>query len=300
MPFRISFKSAAGLFFICCLLLLNACGSTSVTSSSSVIPVVAAENFYGDIAHQIGGSYVSVTSIISDPNIDPHTFESNPKYARAVGIARLVIANGSGYDDWMDRLLSSTPNNNRQVLKGFDLATVKLPNNEHVWYSYANASTIAAAIATQLKTIDSSHSTVYDHNLHTFQQSLQQIQAKISEIKSKYQGTPVGLTETIFQYQAIPLGLDVKTPQEFQKAMAEGNDPPASSVAIAEDQVNKRQIKVLIFNQQTASKFTDTLQSEAKAQHIPILPVTETMPAGKTYQTWMLGQLNQLEQDLKQ
>ena len=269
-------------------------------SASSSINVVAAENFYGNIVSQIGGSHVNVTSIISDPNVDPHTFESNPKYAKSVGVAELVIANGGGYDDWMDKLLASTPNDNRQVLKGFDLATVKIPDNEHVWYSYENVGVIAGTIADKLKAIDSSHASEYDSNLQTFKQSLQQIQQKIGEIKNEYQGTPVGLTETIYQYQTGPMALDVKTPEEFQKAMAEGNDPPASAVATAEDQITKRQIKVLIYNQQTASKFTDTLQSEAQAQHIPVVPVTETMPVNKTYQTWMLDQLNQLEQALGQ
>jgi zinc/manganese transport system substrate-binding protein len=281
--------------------LLSACGNTdspTTASTAAKINVVAAENFYGNIASQIGGRYVNVTSIISDPNIDPHTFEANPRYAKAVGTANLVIENGGGYDDWMDRLIASTPNNNRQVLTGFNLATVKIPDNEHVWYSYENAETIATAIAAKLTALDSSHATEYDNNLQTFKQSLQQIQQKINEIKNKYQGTPVGLTETIYQYQTGPMGLNVKTPEAFQKAMAEGNDPSASAVATAEDQINQHQIKVLIYNEQTASKFTDTLQSDAKAQHIPIVPVTETMPAGKTYQTWMLGQLNQLEQAL--
>jgi zinc/manganese transport system substrate-binding protein len=296
-------KVGLGIFFLFGLLFLGACSNTGVgsapTSVSSSIPVVAAENFYGDITQQIGGSRVNVTSIISDPNIDPHTFEANPKYTRAIGGATLVIENGGGYDDWMDKLLSSTPSTKRQVLKGFDLATVKIPDNEHVWYSYENADSIATAIARQLEVIDNGHSSEYKSNLQVFKKSLQGLQDKISEIKGKYQGTAVGLTETIFQYQTGPMNLVVKTPEAFQKAMAEGNDPPASAVAITEDQVNKRQIKVLIVNQQTTSKFTDTLQSEAKAQNIPIVAVTETMPGGKTYQTWMLDQLDQLEQALK-
>jgi zinc/manganese transport system substrate-binding protein len=303
MFFREYLKGRVGLgiFFLFGLLFLGACstgvGSTP-TSASSSIQVVAAENFYGDIVHQIGGSRVNVTSIISDPNIDPHTYEANPKYARAVAGAMLVIENGDGYDDWMDKLLASTPSSNRHVLKGFDLATVKIPDNEHVWYSYENAGSIATTIAKQLEVIDTGHSSEYESNLQVFKQSLQRLQDKINEIKGKYQGTPVGLTETIFQYQTGPMNLVVKTPEAFQKAMAEGNDPPASAVAITEDQVNKRQVKVLIVNQQTTSKFTDTLQSEAKAQNIPIVAVTETMPEGKTYQTWMLDQLDQLEQAL--
>ena len=131
-----------------------------------------------------------------------------------------------------------------------------------------------------------------------FKQSLQPIQQKIAEIKSKYAGTPVGLTETIYLYQAVPLGLNVLTPFEFQKAMAEGNEPPADTVVTAENQITHHQIKVLIYNVQTVTPSTTKLENDARAQNIPIVPVSETMPPGKTYQTWMLDQLNVLEQAL--
>jgi zinc/manganese transport system substrate-binding protein len=149
-----------------------------------------------------------------------------------------------------------------------------------------------------LKKLDTADASVFDHNFQTFDQSLQQIQQKLSKIKSKYAGTPIGLTETIYLYQAVPLGLNVLTPFEFQKAMAEGNDPPANTVVTAEDQITKHQIKVLIYNEQTVTPATTKLQNDARAQNIPIVPVTETMPPGKTYQTWMLDQLNTLEQAL--
>ena len=131
-----------------------------------------------------------------------------------------------------------------------------------------------------------------------FKQSLQPIQQKINAIKSKYAGTPVGLTETIYLYQAVPLGLNVLTPFKFQKAMAEGNEPPADTVVTAENQITHHQIKVLIYNEQTVTPSTTKLENDARAQNIPIVPVTETMPAGKTYQMWMLDQLNTLEQSL--
>jgi len=259
---------------------------------------VAAENFYGDIVKQLGGNHVAVTSILSDPNVDPHEYESNVQNGIAVSKAQLVIENGGGYDDWMDKLLSASPNSNRVVLKGFDIATVKLPENVHVWYSIVNVKTIAQAMTNALKKLDTVDASIFDHNFQTFDQSLQQIQQKISEIKSRYAGTPVGLTETIYLYQAVPLGLNVLTPFEFQKAMAEGNDPPATTVVTAEDQITKHQIKVLIYNEQTVTPATTKLQNDARAQNIPIVPVTETMPPGKTYQTWMLDQLNTLEQAL--
>ena len=283
--------------------LLNACsaGTTGSTtpSSSTAINVVAAENFYGDIVKQLGGSRVSVTSIISDPNIDPHEYESNVQTAIQVSKAQLVIENGGGYDDWMDKILSGSPNPNRFVLKGFDIAQVKLPENEHVWYSIDNAATIAQAITNDLKKLDPGDAATFENNFQMFKQSLQPIQQKIAEIKSKYAGTPVGLTETIYLYQAVPLGLNVLTPFEFQKAMAEGNEPPADTVVTAENQITHHQIKVLIYNEQTVTPSTTKLENDARAQNIAIVPVTETMPPGKTYQTWMLDQLNTLEQDLQ-
>ena len=290
-------------FSVIVVFLLSACSGGSVgsatPSSSTAINVVAAENFYGDIVKQLGGTHVSVTSILSDPNIDPHQYESNAQTAIQVSKAQLVIENSGGYDGWMDKILSGSPNSNRIVLKGYDVAQVKLPENEHVWYSIDNAATIAQAITNDLKKIDPADTTTFDSNLQTFKQSLQPIQQKIGAIKSKYAGTPVGLTETIYLYQAAPLGLNVLTPFEFQKAMAEGNDPPADTVVTAENQINHHQIKVLIYNEQTVTPSTTKLENDARAQNIPIVPVTETMPPGKTYQTWMLDQLNTLEQDLQ-
>ncbi|HXL36761.1 MAG TPA: zinc ABC transporter substrate-binding protein, partial [Ktedonobacteraceae bacterium] len=234
----------SSLWLACLFILLflaSACsgGSTGSTTSSSstAINVVAAENFYGDIVKQLGGSHVSVTSIISDPNIDPHEYESNMQTAIQVGKAQLVIENSGGYDDWMDKILSGSPNSNRLVLKGFDVAQVKLPENEHVWYSIDNAATIAQAITNDLKKLDPADAATFENNLQMFKQSLQPIQQTIHAIKSKYAGTPVGLTETIYLYQAVPLGLTVLTPFEFQKAMAEGNDPPADTFVTAENQI---------------------------------------------------------------
>jgi len=285
------------------LLVVSACSNASTgsttSSSSTAINVVAAENFYGDIVKQLGGSHVSVTSIISDPNVDPHEYESNAQTAIQVSKAQLVIENGGGYDDWMDKILSGSPNSNRLLLKGFDIAQVKLPENEHVWYSIDNVATIAQAITNDLKQLDQADAATFDSKLQSFKQSLQPIQEKLQAIKSKYAGTSVGLTETIYLYQAVPLGLNVLTPFEFQKAMAEGNDPPADTVVTAENQITQHQIKALIYDVQTVTPYTTKLENDARTQNIPIVPVSETMPSGKTYQTWMLDQLKVLEQALQ-
>lgn len=289
--------SLISFILISALFLVSACGSTSLATNgeSRVIPVVAAENFYGDLAKQLGGSHVSVTSILSDPNVDPHEYQSNVQTGITVSEADLVIENGGGYDDWMDKILSAAPNSNRLLLKGFDTAPTHLPENEHVWYSFDNVSAIAQAITGDLKKLDPADAAAFDSNLQSFQQSLQPLRQKIAAIKAKYNGAPVGLTETIYLYQTTQEGLNVLTPFEFEKAIAEGNDPSADTVIAATDQINKHEIKVLIYNEQTITSVTTNLQNLAKAKNIPIVPVTETMPPHKTYQTWMMDQLNALQ-----
>ena len=287
---------ACALFLL--LSFLSACGGAApgaTSDSPRIINVVAAENFYGNIVQQIGGSHVSVTSILTDPNVDPHVYESNVQTAITVSKAALVIENGGGYDGWMDKLLSASPNSNRLLLTGFAIATTHLPENEHVWYSFDNAAVIAQAIANDLKQLDPANAATFESNLQVFKQSLQPLQQKIAAIKAKYAGTPVGLTETIYLYQAVPEGLNVLTPFAFEKAIAEGNDPPAGAQITATDQVNKRQIKILIYNEQTITPVTTNLENLARSKGIPIVPVTETMPQGKTYQSWMMAQLNTLE-----
>jgi len=281
-------------------LALNACSGAiaSSTNNSGTISIVAAENFYGDIAQQLGAGHVSVVSILSDPNVDPHEFESSIQNGVAVSKAQLVIENGADYDTWMDKLLAASPNPNRIVLTAAKVASNPLPDNPHLWYGIDNIQTIAQNITTDLEKLDSAHKADYDAALTKFQSSLIPVQQKITEIKNKYDGTPVGLTETIFLYQTQPIGLNVLTPFEFEKAVAEGNDPPADSVVTANDQVTNHQIKVLIYNVQTVTPITTDLQNEAKQNNIPIVPVSETMPAGKTYQSWMLDQLDDLEQAL--
>jgi zinc/manganese transport system substrate-binding protein len=285
------------LFIFALLCSLSACGNTSLatTNGSASLQVVAAENFYGDIARQLGGNHVSVTSILSDPNVDPHEYQSNVQTGITVSKANLVIENGGGYDDWMDKILSAAPDDHRLVLKGFDLAPTRLPENEHVWYSFTDVTTIAQAITADLKKLDPADAVVFDGHLRTFVASLQPLQQKMAAIKAKYGGSPVGLTETIYLYQAQPEGLKVLTPFAFEKAIAEGNDPPADAVIAATDQITNRQIKVLIYNEQTVTPVTTNLQNLAQTKSIPLVSVSETMPPGKTYQTWMMDQLTRLQ-----
>lgn len=287
------------------LFLFSACNTADATpggspSASKALQVVAAENFYGDVVSQLGGSHVNVTSILSDPNVDPHEYTSNFQTAQKVSKADLVLENGSGYDDWMDKLLSGSPNASRIVLAGTRLADHPLPDNPHVWYGINNMPAIAQGITDALKKLDSADAATFERNLASFKQSLTPLQQKIDTIKAKYKGTPVALTETIYLYQSTPEGLDVLTPFEFMKANAEGTDPPANTVTSINNSISSKQARVLIFNVQTVTPITTNVQNEARQQHIPVVAVSETMPAGKTYQSWMGGQLDALTAALQQ
>jgi zinc/manganese transport system substrate-binding protein len=284
---------------------LSACGAAGASSPASggssgapTIAVVAAENFYGNIVQQLGAGHVSVVSILSDPNIDPHEYESSVQNGIAVSNAQLVIQNGDDYDTWMEKLLAASPNPKRIVLVGADLANHKLTDNPHVWYGIDNIQAIAAGITAALEKIDPADKPAFQAAATTFDQSLVPIQQKLNELKSKYAGTPVGLTETIFLYQTGPIGLNVLTPFAYEKAIAEGNDPPADAVVTTNSQINQRLVKVLIYNVQTVTPLTNNLQNAALKNNIPIVPVSETMPQGKTYQGWMLDQLNALQKAL--
>jgi len=267
-------------------------------SQSPKIQVVAAENFYGDIIQQLGGNHIQVLSILSDPNADPHQYESNVADGIAVAKANIVIKNGEDYDTWMDKLLSASPSKNRIVLTGTEIADHKITDNPHVWYSFENVKTIAARITQTLRQLDPKDSVEFTQNLTAFDHSLQPLMQKITDIKTTYTGTPIALTETIYLYQTQEEGLNVLTPYGFEKAIAEGNDPSADDVAKATDQISKKQAKILIYNEQTVTPITTNLQNEAKDNNIPIVPVTETLPQGKHYQNWMLDQLMSLDQAL--
>lgn len=277
----------------------SAPATPAVTSGRpAAIRVVAAENFYGDIAKQLGGDKVDVTSILSDPNVDPHEYESSVQDGIATSNANLVIANGRQYDTWMDKLLSASPNAGRRLITVGATVPVKLTENPHVWYGVENAAAAAESITADLRIIDPADAPAFDANLAKFNRSLLPLEQKIAAIKSKYGGTPIGLTETIYLYQTEPMGLNVLTPFEFEKAIAEGNDPSADSVKSVNQQVTGKQIKILIYNRQTITPITTNLLNSAMRLKIPTVPVSETMPAGKTYQTWMFDQMNAVEQAL--
>ncbi len=265
------------------------------TPDGGIIKVVAAENFYGNIAAQLGGDKVSVRNIISNPDVDPHEYESSVQDGIAIADANIVLDNGLQYDTWMDKLIAASPSVDRAVITAGDIAPDVLSNNPHVWYGVNNMMAVARAITDALVKADPADAALFQNNLSIFNDSLAPIIAKMGGIKAAYAGTPVGLTETIYLYQTGPMGLNVLTPLSFERAIAEGNDPSAQDVNIANQQIANKQVKVFIYNSQTVTPITTNLQDAAVANGIPVVPVTETMPAGDTYQSWMMDELNALE-----
>jgi len=268
--------------------------------SPPAIVVVAAENFYGDVVGQIAGDHVRVTSIISDPNVDPHEYETNARDAAAVANARLVIQNGLGYDAFIDHLVAASPNPRRKVIVVAQLTGHVKGDNVHLWYDPATIPEVAQAILDALVQIDPGSATSYRNWYKAFQASLVPLHQAIAGIKAQYAGTPVAFTEPVFGYMAAALGLKVLTPLAFQKAIEEGEDPPASALAQMEDQLRQHQVKALLYNTQTVSPITTRVQQLAKSVGVPVVGVSETEPPGKSYQQWMLAQLEQLRLALGQ
>jgi zinc/manganese transport system substrate-binding protein len=280
---------------LCCLFLLAAgCGSPSVARSGG-INVVAGENFWGSLAIQLGGSKVTVQSVVTDPNADPHEYESSTTDARAFADADLVVINGAGYDDWGKKLLDGNPSQHRQVLNVAQLLNRKAGDNPHFWYEPPSVVRVADSITARYKSIDPSDSIYFDQHRADFATALIPYEARIAVIKQRFSGTPIGSTESIFVYMAGALGLNLITPPAFMDAIAEGSDPPASAVAAFHDQVAARQIKVLVYNIQTSTAVTTNLRELAASNHIASVGVSETMKANSTFQDWQLAQLDKLE-----
>jgi zinc/manganese transport system substrate-binding protein len=291
-----------------CLLLLAACGSTAQTatqgssSGSQTVEVVAAENFWGSIAAQVGGSHVHVTSIIVDPNADPHAYEPTVMDARTVADAQYVIYNGAGYDPWMDKLLQSNPVSGRRVLNVGDLFGKREGDNPHMWYNPSYVTAVADKIRDDLKGIDPGDASGFDSSAQTFLTTgLQQYHSLIAAIKAKYSGTPVGATESIFSYMAPALGLNLITPYSYLKAVSEGTDISAADEATVEQQITQKQVKILVYNSQNTPNNIQALITKAKANHIPVTTITETLsPATATFQQWQVSQLEGIQTALAQ
>jgi len=274
-------------------------GFASSSSSHAVLNVVAGENFWGSIASQLGGIHANVTSIVSDPNADPHQYTASANDARVFATAQYVILNGAGYDDWGQQLLNANPVSGRKVLTVAKLLGKKDGDNPHMWYNPQYVETVANQITKDYQSLDPKDSAYFTQQRAAFETALGPYHQRLNEIKSKFAGRKIGATESIFVYMADSLGLNLISPPDFMEATAEGNDPPADSVVTFEQQIQQKQIAVLVFNVQTVTPITDHLKALAAAQGIPLVSVSETIqPADISFQDWQVGQLDQLDNAL--
>jgi zinc/manganese transport system substrate-binding protein len=284
------------------VLLLAGCGvsATGQIGRSGGVRIVAAENFWGSIAAQLGGAKASVQSIIVDPAQDPHSYEPTPADARTLAIAQLAIVTGVGYDPWAPKLLAANPTAGRIVLDVGSLLGLEEGDNPHRWYDPADVEAVANAITADLKKLDPNAAPYFDQRRASFENHwLAQYHALISQIRRRYAGVPVGASESIFALQAPALGLRLITPNSFMKAISEGTDVNAQNAITTQRQITDHRLKVWIYNSQNATPAIQRLNELARAEGIPVATVTETLsPASDSFEQWQVAQLEGLARAL--
>jgi zinc/manganese transport system substrate-binding protein len=256
--------------------------------------IVAAENFYGDVAKQLGAADVSVTSILSNPDQDPHLFEASASTAKRIAEAQIVIFNGADYDPWMPKLLSASPRSKRKVIEVATLVHKKAGDNPHLWYDPNTMPAVANSLIALLATIDSNHRANYEQRLSKFEEALKPINEKVAALRQKYAGVPITATEPVFGYMATAIGLDMRN-EDFQLAIMNGSEPSPSQIAAFENDLRTGAVKVLLYNNQVSEEMTKKMQTIARDSGVPVVGISETQPPGTTFQEWMLSQLNALE-----
>ncbi len=282
----------------------NPAGASSATRRAAQpaarINVVAAENFWGSIVKQLAGLHANVTSIITKPATDPHSYEATPSDSRAIAGARYVIVNGIGYDPWAQKALDANPTSGRRVLVVGDLLGLKAGDNPHQWYSPDSVQRFIDRVTSDLQRLDPRDARSLDAQRGQFETvGLKQYHAAIASIRQKYAGTPVGASESIFAPLADRLGLKVLTPPSFLKAIAEGTDPSAADKETIDQQVKAKQIKVFVFNSQNSTADVQAIVKQANVEAIPVTTVTETLaPANVTFQVWQVKELLALQSAL--
>jgi zinc/manganese transport system substrate-binding protein len=261
------------------------------------VKIVAAENFYGDVAAQIGGADVAVTSILASPDDDPHLFEASASTAKALAEADIVIVNGVDYDPWMEKLLAAHKAPARKEIDVSALAHKKPGDNPHLWYNPATFKAVGEALAADLAAADPAHSANYQKAGAAFAASLDPLSSRIAEMRKKHSGQPVTASEPVFGYMAELLGLQVRN-EKFALAVMNNTEPSASQVAAFEDDLKRHKVKAMLYNAQASEPSVQRLVQMARDEKIPVVGVSETEPAGVNYQQWMMSQLDALDQAL--
>ena len=272
------------------------CGSAH---GGSTLDVVASTNVYGDITAQIGGARVSVTSVLSDPNADPHLFEPGTQNGLAVAQAKVAIQNGAGYDDFMGRLESASPSSSRIVVTIAEMLGVPGRDaNPHLWYDVPRLPRIAGAIAAGLEKADATHADAYRAGLDRFVKSLRPLDREVLRIRTRYAGRPIAYTEPVPGYLVAALGLRNLAPASFTRAIQNGSEPPAEAVAAMDALIADHRVGVLLYNSQAVSPITARVRAAAQQAGIPVVGVTETLPPHLTFQQWQLAQVRSLQRAL--
>jgi len=281
------------------LLLVSACGGSS-RGATGRLDVVAAENVYGNIAAQIGGPHVSVTSILTNPDADPHLFEPGTSSGLAVAGAKVVIQNGLGYDAFMAKLENAAPSKHRIVVTTADVLGIQGKDaNPHLWYDVPKLGRIARAIASALERADPRHAAAYRSGLSHFDRSLGPLRREVATIRTRFHGAPVAYTEPVPGYLLLAAELRNLAPDSFTRPIEDGSEPSPSAVAAMNALVAHHRIRVLLYNSQAVSPITARLRAAAVAAGIAIVPVTETLPLGLTFQEWQLEQARALATALR-
>ena len=286
------------------LFLAAGCGTSTTPASTdnagAMIHVVAAENFWGSLAMQLGGNRVDVTSIIINPQTDPHDYEPTAADGRRIASARYVISNGVGYDPWVGQLLSANPVSGRTTLSVGDLLGRKEGDNPHRWYFPGDVERVLKRITADYEHIDAKDASYFEQRYQELETTgLATYHGLLSEIKQKYAGTPVGASESIFVGIAEATGLNLITPSRYMTAISEGTDPTAQDKATVDDQIKNHLVKVFVFNSQNATPDVKTLVDAAKASGIPTPTVTETLtPVNLNFEQWQSMELTELRDAL--
>jgi zinc/manganese transport system substrate-binding protein len=272
-------------------------GGGQSTSAGATISAVGAENEYANVIEQIGGPYVKVTAIESNPNTDPHTFEASPSVAEAVSAASLLIENGVGYDTYMEKIEAASPSSQRLVINVQKL--LGLPEstpNPHLWYKPETMPAVAKALVSDLSALAPAHAAYFQENAKRFDESLKQWYEAIAKFKAAYPNTPVATTEPVGDYMLEAAGTKNLTPFSLQADIMNGTDPAPQNVTLQNGLFSGHEVKVFVHNQQVTDSLTESFVQAAKRAGIPVVGVYETMPTpGYDYQSWMLAEVKALE-----
>jgi zinc/manganese transport system substrate-binding protein len=291
------FAGAVALFGVALFPLSGVSVVSATAAKSGVINAIGTENEYANVLSQIGGQYVKVSSILNNPSTDPHTYEVSTTVAQEVQNASLIVQNGVGYDNFMNRMESASPNANRKLIVA--QSVLGLPahtSNPHLWYNPTTMPKVAAAISSDLAKLEPSHRAYFQAKLRVFDSSLKPWLDAIAAFKSKYGGTAVATTEPVADYLLSAMGLVNRTPFVFQADIMNGVDPSPENITLEKGFFTKHTVKVFCYNEQVVSSLTTSIRQTAQSQHVPVVGVYETMPTpGYDYQTWMLAEVNAIK-----